>query len=128
MFGLIMFSKMFTGSMQSSLHRGNCRVQGLRDFPVAAPLLHKGEKGAVLRSKLFQSMFKCIKLLGINGPLGFRHVLVLGGEGKEDAAKLLAAKMVDAGVSGQTEKPGLELRGSLEPVEGANHFYEYLLG
>jgi hypothetical protein len=39
----------------------------------------------------------------------------------------LTSQLIDAGVAGEPEKPRLELRRRLQPIEGADHFDEDLL-
>jgi hypothetical protein len=118
---------MFTGAVQSSLHRGNRGSQGFGDFAVAAAFLDQGEQCAILGAELIQRMAKGVEFLGIHRAIRLRNILMLRGEGQKDTAKFLAAKMIDASIAGQAEKPGFKLGRSLQAVECANHFDENLL-
>ena len=53
---------------------------------------------------------------------------MLFSERKENTPKLLAPKMIDAGVAREPEEPGLKLGRRLEPVNRPHHLDEDLLG
>ena len=95
---------------------------------MAAAFLHQGEQGAVLRTELIQGMAEGVEFLGVDRARGLRHIFVLGRKRKEDSAQFLAPEVIDAGVAGEPEKPGLELGGCLQPIDGPDHLDENLLG
>ena len=119
---------MFPGPVQASLHCGHAGREDRRDFGMTATLLDKGEEGTVLRAELGKGVAQGVEFLGVDGARGLGDVLVLGREGQEDAAELLTAQLVDAGVAREAEEPRLELRGRLQAVDGPHHLDEDLLG
>ena len=125
---LVILSELLPGAVKAGLHRGNGDGKGVGDLGVTAALLDEGQERPVLWAKLGQRMAEGVELLGVHRPRGLRHILVLGSEGQEDAAQLLAPEVVDAGVARKAKKPGLKLRRGLETLEGADHLDEDLLG
>lgn len=124
---LVVGAKVFPGAMQARLHGGNARSQGLGYFGVAAALLHEGHQGAILGTKLGERVAQGVQFLAIDGARLLGNVFMLGSKGKKNAAQLLPAQMIDAGVARKAEQPRFELGGGLKAMEGANHFDEYLL-
>ena len=122
-----MFAKVLAGAMKASLHCGHGRVQSLGNLRVAASLLHEGQQGAILRSKLGEGVTKRVQFLGIDRPRRLRDVFMLLAKREKYSAQLLPSELVDAGISGQPEQPGLKLRGRLQPVDCPHHFDEDLL-
>ena len=122
-----MFAKMLTRTVEASFHRDDAGLEGFGNFSVAAPLLHEGEQGAIMRAELRKGVTEGVEFLEIHGAGRLGDVFVLVAKGQKDAAELLAAELVDAGVAGEPEEPRLELGRGLEPVEGADHFDEDLL-
>ena len=51
-----MFPEVLACAMKAGLHSSYTRTKGLCNFRMAAAFLNQGEKRAVLRPKLFQSM------------------------------------------------------------------------
>jgi hypothetical protein len=128
MVGLVVLAKLFSGPVQTGFHRGHAGIQRLGDFGMAAAFLNQGQEGAIVGPQLVQGVAEGVELLGIDGAGRLGHILVFRGKGKEDPPQLLAAEMVDAGVAGQPEQPGLELSGSLQPLQGPDHLDKNELG
>ena len=125
--GLVVLTKMLPRAVQASLHRGHAGGEDRGDLGMAAPFLHEGEQRAILRPQVLEGVPQRVEFLGVDRSRRLGDILVLRGEGQEDPPQLLAAQLVDAGVAGETEKPRLELRGSLQAVDGADHLDEDLL-
>jgi hypothetical protein len=122
-----MFAKVFTSAMKASLHRGDSGIEGLGDFRVTAALLHQSEQSPVLGPELLKRMPERIEFLGIDRAGRLGDIFVLFTERQKDAAQLLPAKLVDAGVTREPEEPRLKLRRSLQAVDRAHHLDEDLL-
>jgi hypothetical protein len=122
------FAKVFARAVEASFHCGNAGIEGLGNFGVTAAFLHEGEERAVLRAELGERVAEGIELLGVDGAGGLGNIFVLVAEREEDPAQLLAAQLVDAGVAGEAEEPGLKLRRRLQTIQRADHLDEDLLG
>jgi len=121
------FAQVFARAVEASLHGRDAGLEGFGDFGVAAALLDEREERAVLGTELREGVAERVEFLGIHRPGRLGDVFVLVAERQENAAQLLAAELVDAGVAREPEEPRLELRGRLQAVEGADHFDEDLL-
>lgn len=122
-----MFPKMFSCPMQTSFHGGNTGGKNFGNLGVTPAFLDEREKRAILGPQLREGMAQGIEFLGVDGAGRLGDIFVLRSEGQENAAEFLATELINAGVAGQPEKPGLELRGGLEPIECADHLDEHLL-
>jgi len=122
-----MFAKMLARTVQASFHRGDAGRKNLRHLGVTAPLLYERKERAVLGTKLSQGMAQRVEFLGIHRSVGFRDIFVLFAERQKHSPQFLTSQLIDTGIPGETEKPRLELRGRLQPIQRANHFDENLL-
>jgi hypothetical protein len=128
MVGLVMFAKVFAGTMKASLHRGYGGIESFGDFGMTAALLHKGEKRAILRAKLAEGMAEGVEFLGIHRPGGLGDIFVLLTKGQKNAPEFLAAELVNTGVAREAKQPRFKLGRRLQPVDGTHHFDKDLLG
>lgn len=113
--------------MKTGLHRGDAGSECSRDLRVTAAFLHQCEENPVLRTELGEGVAEGVELLGIDGTGRFGNVFVLGCERQKNAAELLAAEVIDAGVARESEQPRLELLRRLESRERAHHFDKHEL-
>jgi hypothetical protein len=123
-----MFAKVFTGPMKASLHRGDGGIERESDLRMAAPFLHEGEQGAILRAKLSQGVPQRIQLLGVDGAGRLGNIFVFLTKREEDAPQFLPPQLVDARIARQPEKPRLKLGRGLQTVDRPDHFDKDLLG
>ena len=100
-----MFAEVFPGAVEPGFHGRDAGGKSFGDFRVAAAFLHEGEQRAILRTELGECVAEGIEFLGIDGARRLRNVLMLVAEGHENAAKFLAAELVNAGVAGEAEEP-----------------------
>jgi hypothetical protein len=128
MVGLVVLAEMFTGAMEASFHRSNAGIESFGNLRVAATFLDQRQQRAILRPELGERMTQRIELLGIHRAGRLRDVFMFFAKREKNAAQLLAAELVDARVTRQPEKPRLELRRSLQTIEGSDHLDENLLG
>jgi hypothetical protein len=122
-----MLAKVFARAVEASFHRGDTGIESLGNLGMTAPFLHERKQGPILRPQLAQRVAERIEFFGIHRAGRFRNILMLLPEGQEDAPQLLAPQLIDARVPGEPEQPRLELRGSLQAIDGANHLDEDLL-
>ena len=122
-----MFAKMFARPMEASFHCGHAGLERLGDFGVTAAFLDEREERAILRAKLGERVTQRVEFLGADGTGGFGNIFVFVAERQKNAAQLLAAELIDAGVAREAEEPRFELRRRLQPVESPDHFDEDLL-
>jgi len=125
---LVVFAKVFTCSMEASLHGGDRGIERLGNFRVAAALLHQRQQRPVLWAKLFERVPQGIQLLGTDSTGRFRDVFVFLPERQKNPAQLLAAQLINARVTRQAEEPRLELGRGLQTVDRSDHLDENLLG
>lgn len=123
-----MLAKMFTRTVQASLHRGNTGGKSFGNLGMAATLLDQGKQRAILRPKLGQRMAERVEFLGVDRAGRFRDVFVFLPERQKNATEFLPAQLVDAGVAGEPEKPRFELSRLMQTVDRAGHLDEHLLG
>lgn len=122
-----MLAKVFARAVEASFHRSDAGGKNLGDFGMTPALLHQRQQSAVLRTELRERMPQSVELLGIDRAGGLGDIFMLVAERQENAPKLLAPELIDAGVAREPEQPGLELRRRFEPVQRADHFDEHLL-
>lgn len=122
-----MLAKVFARTVKASLHRGDTGFERLGNFRMTTPFLHQRKQRAVLGPQLGQRMAQGIEFLRIHRSGRLGNIFMLLSERKKDPAQLLPPQLVDAGVAREPEKPGLELRGSLQAIESTNHLDEHLL-
>ena len=123
-----MLAKMFACAMEASLHRSDASFERFSDLRMTTPFLHQGKQRAVLRSELRQRMTQGVEFLGINRPGRLRNVFVLLAKREKNPTQLLPPQLVDTRVTRESEKPRLELGGSLQAIDGTDHLDEHLLG
>jgi hypothetical protein len=128
MMRLVVLSKVFTRAMKASFHRGNAGIKGFGNLGVAPAFLHECEQCTVLRPQLRQRMTQRIKLLRIHRTGRLRNIFVLLAERQKYPPQLLPPQLINARVPREPEQPRLELRGSLQAIDGSNHLDEDLLG
>ena len=119
-----MFSKVFSGTVEAGLHGRHAGAQGDCDLRMAAPFLHEGEQGPVLRPELGERMTQSVELFGADRAFRFRDVFVFRRKRRKDASQFLAAEVIDAGIPREPEKPRLELGRRLKPRQRADHLDE----
>ena len=124
---LVMLPEMFARTVKASFHRGDTGFESLGNLGMAPAFLDQRQQGANLRPQLRERVAERIELLGINRAGRLRNVFMFLPERQKNPPQLLPAKLIDAGVAREPEKPGLELRRSLQPIDGANHLDEHLL-
>ena len=120
-------AKVFARAVEASFHRGDTGVESLGNLGMTAPFLHERKEGPILRPQLSQRVPQRIELFGIHRAGRFRNILMLLPERQEYAAQLLAPQLIDARVPREPKQPRLELRRSLQAIDGANHLDEDLL-
>jgi len=99
--------------VKASLHRGNACSECICDLGVAAALLDKGNKGAVLGSELRERVAQRVELLRVNSALRLGNILVLRGEGNEHLAQSLAMQVFRARRKSQDSNCSGALRRSI---------------
>jgi hypothetical protein len=82
-----MFSKVFAGTVEAGLHGRHAGAQGDCDFRMAAPFLHEGEQGPVLRPELGERMAQSVELFGADRAFRFRDVFVFRRKRRKDASQ-----------------------------------------
>lgn len=122
-----MLAQVFARAVEASLHRGNTGFERLGDFRMTTPFLHQSKQRTILRPQLGQRMPQGVELLRIDRPGRLGNVFVLLAKREKNPAQFLPPQLVDARVAREPEKPGLELGGSLQAIEGADHLDEHLL-
>lgn len=122
-----MLAKVFARAVEASFHRGDTGIESLGNLGMAAPFLHERKKSPILRPQLPQRVAQRIEFFGVHRAGRFGNILMLLPERQKDAPQLLAPQLIDARVPGEPEQPRLELRGSLQAIDGANHLDEDLL-
>lgn len=94
---------------------------------MAATFLRQSEQRTVLRRKLLQRVTERIEFLRIDRAWRLGDVFVLLSKRRKDSSQLLPTQVIDARIAGQPKEPRFELRGFVQPPEGADHFDEHQL-
>jgi hypothetical protein len=125
---LVVFAKVFSGTVEASFHGGDGRIERFGNLRMAATFLHEREQSAVLWTQLFERVPQGIQLLGADSTGWLRDVFVFLPERQKYPAQLLAAQLVNAGIARQPKEPRLELGRCLQTVDRSYHLDENLLG
>jgi hypothetical protein len=116
--------------MEAGFEGDDTYAERLGHFDLAAAFLDEGYECAILWFEFRECMVEGVEFLGVDASGFVRYVedSFLGFYGCQEFLPAFAADVIYAGIAGQAEEPGFELRGLREAWKGADHFDKNNLG